>query len=53
MEELAPLEKAEQLTEAAKKLTIEDLQSIQEVFSANDGKEQEITAAVCCCTLLA
>ena len=32
MEELAPAEKTEQLTEAAKKLTVEDLQSIQEVL---------------------
>jgi len=48
MEELAPTEKVGQLTDAAKKLTVEDLQSIQEVFSS-DSDPKNIEAAVCCC----
>jgi len=49
LEELAPAEKNEQLTEAAKKLTVEDLQSIQEVFSSGSDAPQNIEAAYCCC----
>jgi len=48
LEELVPAEKNEQLTEAAKKLTVEDLQSIQQVFDSDD-ESKNIEAALCCC----
>jgi hypothetical protein len=53
MQELAPVEKVEQLTEAAKKLTLEDLQSIREVFceKSESGKDTEVAAFPCCCFL--
>ena len=53
MEELAPAEKVEQLTDAAKKLTVEDLQSIQEIFGSTEGsREKDIPGwgfPCCCC----
>jgi len=47
-EEFMFTERTEQRTESAKKLMLEDLHSIQEVFW--EGKEtEEVTASPCCC----
>jgi len=53
LEELAPIEKTEQLTEAAKRLTVEDLQSIHEVFGNSEESKESgaIPLALCCCCI--